>query len=233
MVQKAFLVSMSLLLFFSCSNFVSDSNSTDENSASYAKYNFGSYSEFGSDLDKAFRAVDSSRTAISSEDDADYYVLPEDQTGTGFLVESKYVSDLAAAYIQEIEEILDKDYSELEELLDEISKVELRALENLTGTDLDNVMYFAESTKTTFAYFSEIDDDSVDARGLKSWAKKKAKRIRRAAISAGIGSLFGGMTGFATGGIYGAIGGALSVGVASGIYGYQNNAISFKYSKRY
>lgn len=152
---------------------------------------------------------------------------------TGFLVESKYVSDLAAAYIQEIEEILDKDYSELEEFLDEISKVELRALENLTGTDLDNVMYFAESTKTTFAYFSEIDDDSVDARGLKSWAKKKAKRIRRAAISAGIGSLFGGMTGFATGGIYGAIGGALSVGVASGIYGYQNNAISFKYSKRY
>ena len=154
-------------------------------------------------------------------------------TGTGFLVESKYVSDLAATYIQEIEEILDKDYSELEELLDEISKVELRALENLTGTDLDNVMYFAESTKTTFAYFSEIDDDTVDARGLKSWLKKKAKRIRRAAISAGIGSVFGGMTGLATGGIYGAIGGALSVGVASGIYGYQNNAISFKYSKRY
>lgn len=191
MVQKAFLVSMSLLLFFSCSNSVSDFNSTDENSASYAKYNFGSYSEFGSDLDKAFRAVDSSRTAISSEDDADYYVLPEDQTGTGFLVESKYVSDLAAAYIQEIEEILDKDYSELEEFLDEISKVELRALENLTGADLDNVMYFAESTKTTFAYFSEIDDDSVDARGLKSWAKKKikrnAKRIYKACVSAFIG----------------------------------------------
>lgn len=46
MLQKAFLVSMSLLLFFSCSDSVSDSNSTDENSASYAKYNFGSYSEF-------------------------------------------------------------------------------------------------------------------------------------------------------------------------------------------
>lgn len=44
MLQKAFLVSMSLLLFFSCSDSVSDSNSTDENSASYAKYNFGSYS---------------------------------------------------------------------------------------------------------------------------------------------------------------------------------------------
>lgn len=110
---------------------------------------------------------------------------------TGFLVESKYVSDLAATYIQKIEEILDKDYSELEEFLDEISKVELRALENLTGTDLDNVMYFAESTKTIFAYFSEIDDDSVDARGLKSWAKKKikrnAKRIYKACVSAFIG----------------------------------------------
>lgn len=233
MVQKAFLVSMSLLLFFSCSNSVQNSNSADENSASYAKYNFGSYSEFGNDLDKAFRTLNSSRTAIFSEDDADYSVLPEDQTGTEFLVESKYVSDLAAAYIQEIEEILDKDYSELEEFLDEISKVEIRALENLTGADLDNVMYFAESTKTTFAYFSEIDDDSVDACGLKSWLKKKSKRIRRAAISAGIGSLFGIMTGFATGGIPGAIGGAVSVGVASGIYGYKNNAVSFKYSKRY
>ncbi len=187
MVQKAFFVSMSLLLFFSCSNSVSDSNSTDENSTSYAKYNFGSYSEFGSDLDKAFRAVDSSRASISSEDDADYYVLPEDQTGTEFLVESKYVSDLAATYIQEIEEILGKDYSELEEFLDEISKVELRALENLTGTDLDNVMYFAESTKTTFAYFSEIDDDIVGAHGLKSWLKKKAKRIYKACVSAFIG----------------------------------------------
>ena len=97
MVRKVFLVSMSLLLFFSCSNSVSDSNSTDENSASYAKYNFGSYSEFGNDLDKAFRAFDSGRAVTSSEDDADYYVLPEDQTGTEFLVESKCVSGLAAA----------------------------------------------------------------------------------------------------------------------------------------
>ena len=99
MLQKAFLVSMSLLLFFSCSNSVSDSNSNDANSVSYAKYNFGSYSEFGSDLDKAFRMLDSSRVAISSEDDVDYYVLPEDQTGTEFLVENKYVSGLAASYI--------------------------------------------------------------------------------------------------------------------------------------
>lgn len=217
------------LLIASCSNQICDPAPADGE----VSREFGEYSDFGSSLKDALNSAysDGARSSALSEDESAVYTLPENQTGTEFLLEEGYVSSSAASYIQEIEKLLDADYDELEPLLADISKVEERAIEQLSSADLDSVMYFAESAKSSLEFWSEADCDGTEARGFRSWLKKKAKRIKKAAISTGIGAVAGGVIGFVTGGPSGAVAGAISVGVASGCYGYTNNAVSIKIRK--
>lgn len=215
-----------LVLLASCTGQISDSGSSGRE----LSREFGEYSDFGSSLKDALNSAYSggARSSVSAEteNDAQVYTLPENQTGTEFLLEGGYVSPAAADYMQEIEELLDADYDELDELLAEISKVEERALARLSSSDLDSVMYFAESAKASLEFWTEADCNNAGARGFRSWLKKKANRIKKAAISAGIGAVVGGAIGFVTGGVPGAVAGAIAVGAASCGYGYSNNAVS-------
>ena len=57
-------------------------------------------------------------------------------------------------------------------LLDAISEIEIRALGNLEGKDLDNVMYYAEISKSSLEYFCS-ECDLSESRGIFSRIRKK------------------------------------------------------------
>lgn len=204
------------LLLASCSNQISDPAPADGE----VSREFGEYSDFGSSLKDALSSAysDGARSSALAEDESAVYTLPENQTGTEFLLEEGYVSSSAASYIQEVEKLLDADYDELEPLLADISKVEERAMEQLSSADLDSVMYFAESAKFSLEFWSEADCDGTEARGFRSWLKKKAKRIKKAVVSVAISVAAGIYSGASKMQI-------VQNAVAAGLKGYHSDAL--------
>lgn len=213
----ASLMLMSFVLS-SCSQLSEGETKTSSSSSA----NFGKYSEFAasvkSGFEEKFGDEEEARSALLSEtstkeseenSDENVEYLDEDVSGAEYLLENNYISETAAAYIKRIESAIDSAGSKTG-FNEEVSAIETEAMENLSDSDLDSVMYYAEASKASADYWTEDDGEARFS------FRKFRKRIKKIMISSSLGTLVGGfLGGVATGhspiGIAaGAIGGCIS-----------------------
>lgn len=160
-ILSSVIASLMLVTFilYSCSH-LSDEE-TKATSSSTAE--FGKYSEFGasvkSGFEEKFEDAENARSALLSEtsvkesDETDENVeyLDEDASSAEYLLENNYISETAAAYIKRIESAIDNAESK-SGFNEEVSAIKNGAMENLSDSDLDSVMYYAEASKASADY---------------------------------------------------------------------------------
>ena len=205
----ASLMFMSFVLS-SCSQISDDEAKTDSSSSA----NFGKYSEFGASVKSGFeekfgdaetaRSALLSETSVKESDETDENVeyLDEDASGAEYLLENNYISETAAAYIKRVESAIDNAASKAG-FNKEVSAIETEAMKNLSDSDLDSVMYYAEAAKASADYWAEDDGEARFS------FRKFRKRIKKIMISSSLGTLAGGLVG-------GAASGGSPIGIAAG-----------------
>ncbi len=217
----ASLILMSFVLS-GCSQ-LSDSE-TKTSSSSTAQ--FGKYSEFGasvkSGFEEKFGDAETARSAILSEtivsesdeiSDENVEYLDEDASGAEYLLENNYISETAAAYIKRIESAIDNAGSKAS-FNEEVSAIENEAMENLSDSDLDNVMYYAEASKASADYWAEDDGEA-------RWSLRKfCRKYKHVIASAAIGAVTGiiktvGKNPTPIGIVQGAVTGAITAGIGA------------------
>lgn len=164
--------------------------------------------------------------------------------GTGMtaqMVEQDLISPGAAGYIARVESILINPLDSLEATQNAITAVEAQAIPQLSGTDLDQFMSYAETAKASLDFWAdnyatlsgETDEDS--ARFF-SWIRKKwdeykhklAMMAASDAAGAAAGAVVGASIGAGAGGIgavAGAAIGAAAASVASSAQGFQTGKL--------
>lgn len=198
-----------------------------ESNSSQPEMEFGKYSEFSESLKanlseildscKDGRQISTSNNLEYSDSEIEY--LEDDSSGAEYLFTNGYISERANAYIERIENAFDTFEIE-EDFLDEITAIEKEAMQMLSDTDLDSVMYYAEAVKTSISCFS---DDSIQSRSI--WKKIK-KNIKKIAISTGLGAVVGAAVGFiATGSISTSLIFAGTSAIAGAINSYNSEKI--------
>lgn len=176
---------------------------------------FGKYSEFGASVksrfEEKFGDAEEARSALLSEtsvaesaenSDENVEYLDEDVSGAEYLLENNYISETAAAYIKRIESAIDNAGSKAS-FNEEVSAIETEAMENLSDSDLDSVMYYAEASKASADYWAEDDGKARFS------FRKFRKRIKKIMLSSSLGTLVGGLVG-------GGVSGGSPIGIAMG-----------------
>ena len=208
MIKKILLGIVFAVLFCltSCSNLVKDCSSQKK---LLDNYNFGVYSDISESFSEILKyqgsLTEKSRNLFSADSDNNdsyyFFDIEDGMSSAVFLIENGYITDVAFSYIQEIENSLGCAENSLEDIFDAISEIEIRALGNLEGKDLDNVMYYAEISKSSLEYFCS-ECDLSESRGIFSRIRKKIpKKIQCAVISAAAGAVVGGIIGVGIGSV--------------------------------
>ena len=209
------------VFFTGCAGLDTD---TDENTSSATSSNAVS-EEYGA---VAKAVTDALNAEFATKDEAKAFLNNFSDNESVFRnaltdsIKDETINENVALYLEKISNAVDKAESPAQ-LLSNLDEVENEALENLTGDDLTAVMLSAETTRATFVYFNEVENDGK-ARGW-GWFKRRAAEVAKAA---GIGAALGTVTGAATGAIAGvaeagigaipgAIGGAIIGGTVGGI----------------
>lgn len=198
-------------VFSGCSQLSEDETKT----ASSDSANFGKYSEFAasvkSGFEEKFGVTEEARSAIISEatdseseenSDKNVEYLNEDISSADYLLENNYISETAASYIRRIESAIDNAGSKAS-FNEEVSAIETEAMENLSDSDLDSVMYYAEASKASADYWAEDDGEARFS------FRKFRKRIKKIIVSSSLGALVGGLAG-------GVASGSSPIGIATG-----------------
>lgn len=230
MKKRLFYASIMLLLLFvvGCNNVVIEDSSNSEIISQ--AYDFGKYSELGTLFKENLQQQVTTRTAVTANETnvVDFIV---EKSAVPYLLVNNYISENAASYILDIESFIDASVGSLSEIFEKISQLELSALENLTGSDLDSVMNYAEISKASLQYWV-INENAETSRKLFSWLSDKAKA---AIISAAAGAVVGAVVGLGVstvanipvvGQVVGAVGGAVACAIESAQVGYETERIA-------
>ena len=206
-------------LLASCKNF----NSTSLDNIS--NYDFEKYNEISKNLkqkyDDCFGSAENARSLMQDselETTEDIYEFKENENSYDFLTQYTNLSTDCINYVLRIEDALKNTDSE-KALINQISLIESEALKVFTENELDSIMYYAESVKTSISYFT--DNGSIE-RSL--WSKLK-KNIKEISISAGLGAIVGGGVGYLVYGVPGAIAGAVGGAELSAYNAYKTGKI--------
>lgn len=210
----------------SCSQVLSDG----EKATSYDSARFGKYSEVGASIKAGFEKQfgEATRAARESEDSdvttEDYYIeYLDDEKSSDYLFKNGYVSETAKSYIERIENLFDaEDESSVES---SITAIENEVMENLSGNDLDNVMYYAEATKASISYWREVENS-----GARWGVRKFLKKYKHVVVSAALGAVTGAVYGFIkTGTVSGTVTQAVKTAISSGSAAYASGKITVSY----
>ncbi len=198
-ILSSVIASLMLMSFVlsGCSQLSDGESKTSSSSAAQ----FGKYSEFGasvkSGFEEKFGDAEEARSALLSEpsvaesdenSDENVEYLDEDVSSAEYLLENNYISETAAAYIKRIASAIDNAGSKAS-FNEEVSAIETEAMENLSDSDLDSVMYYAEASKASADYWAE---DDAEAR----WSLRKfCRKYRHVIISSGLGAVAGAVIG--------------------------------------
>lgn len=141
------------------------------------------------------------------------------------LVEKDSISNVAAEYMTQIEDLLNNPLDTFDEMIDAIVSIENNASQSLTGTDYIEFNSYADTAKASLLFWTEnletIDNmpDSENARWIiKDFFNKNKHKIGMAAASDAAGAAAGAALGAAIGSSIPGIGtatGAIIVGAAS------------------
>jgi len=198
------------VFFTGCAGLDTD---TDENTSSATSSNavseeYGAVAKAVTDaLNAEFATKDEAKAFLNnfSEDDE----TEEFNSSIDSLVSDGTINATVASYVKKVNAALD-NANTFAEAMSNIDAVEKEAQSNLSGDDLTAVMSSAETTRATFAYFNDIENDGTARRW--GWIKRRVQKI---ATSAGTGAVVGAITGGVSGAITGGVAGALS-GAATG-----------------
>ena len=157
-----------------------------------------------------------------------------DISAAQFMEDKKLISAESSKYIALTESIIEKPSNSLEETQAAISKIELNALNQKSGSELCEFISYAETAKASLAFWSEniemleagVDKNSKKGRWIfrKLWNKYKHK-IAMMAASDAAGSAAGAGAGYAIGGPHGAAIGAAVAGAVSSLQGFRNDSV--------
>lgn len=157
-----------------------------------------------------------------------------DISAAQFMEDKKLISAESSKYIALTESIIEKPSNSLEETQAAISKIELNALNEKSGSELCEFISYAETAKASLAFWSEniemleagVDKNSKKGRWIfrRLWNKYKHK-IAMMAASDAAGSAAGAGAGYAIGGPHGAAIGAAVAGAVSSLQGFRNDCV--------
>ena len=157
-----------------------------------------------------------------------------DISAAQFMEDKKLISAESSKYIALTESIIEKPSNSLEETQAAISKIELNALNEKSGSELCEFISYAETAKASLAFWSEniemleagVDKNSKKGRWIfrRLWDKYKHK-IAMMAASDAAGSAAGAGAGYAIGGPHGAAIGAAVAGAVSSLQGFRNDSV--------
>ena len=157
-----------------------------------------------------------------------------DISAAQFMEDKKLISAESSKYIALTESIIEKPSNSLEETQAAISKIELNALNEKSGSELCEFISYAETAKASLAFWSEniemleagVDKNSKKGRWIfrRLWNKYKHK-IAMMAASDAAGSAAGAGAGYAIGGPHGAAIGAAVAGAVSSLQGFRNDSV--------
>lgn len=157
-----------------------------------------------------------------------------DISAAQFMEDKKLISAESSRYIALAESIIEKPSNSLEETQAAISKIELNALNEKSGSELCEFISYAETAKASLAFWSEniemleagVDKNSKKGRWIfrRLWNKYKHK-IAMMAASDAAGSAAGAGAGYAIGGPHGAAIGAAVAGAVSSLQGFRNDSV--------
>ena len=157
-----------------------------------------------------------------------------DISAAQFMEDKKLISAESSKYIALTESIIEKPSNSLEETQAAISKIELNALNEKSGSELCEFISYAETAKASLAFWSEniemleadADKNSKNSRWIfrRLWNKYKHK-IAMMAASDAAGSAAGAGVGYALGGPHGAAVGAAVAGAVSSMQGFRSDSV--------
>lgn len=157
-----------------------------------------------------------------------------DISAAQFMEDKKLISAESSKYIALTESIIEKPSNSLEETQAAISKIELNALNEKSGSELCEFISYAETAKASLAFWSEniemleagVDKNSKKGRWIfrRLWNKYKHK-IAMMAASDAAGSEAGAGAGYAIGCPHGAAIGAAVAGAVSSLQGFRNDSV--------
>ena len=157
-----------------------------------------------------------------------------DISAAQFMEDKKLISAESSKYIALTESIIEKPSNSLEETQAAISKIELNALNEKSGSELCEFISYAETAKASLAFWSEniemleadADKNSKNSRWIfrRLWNKYKHK-IAMMAASDAAGSAAGAGVGYALGGPHGAAVGAAVAGSVSSMQGFRSDSV--------
>ena len=157
-----------------------------------------------------------------------------DISAAQFMEDKKLISAESSKYIALTESIIEKPSNSLEETQAAISKIELNALNEKSGSELCEFISYAETAKASLAFWSEniemleadADKNSKNSRWIfrRLWNKYKHK-IAMMAASDAAGSAAGAGAGYALGGPHGAAVGAAVAGAVSSMQGFRSDSV--------
>lgn len=157
-----------------------------------------------------------------------------DISAAQFMEDKKLISAESSKYIALTESVIEKPSNSLEETQAAISKIELNALNEKSGSELCEFISYAETAKASLAFWSEniemleagVDKNSKKGRWIfrRLWNKYKHK-IAMMAASDAAGSAAGAGAGYAIGGPHGAAIGAAVAGAVSSLQGFRNDSV--------
>lgn len=157
-----------------------------------------------------------------------------DISAAQFMEDKKLISAESSKYIALTESIIEKPSNSLEETQAAISKIELNALNEKSGSELCEFISYAETAKASLAFWSEniemleagVDKNSKKGRWIfrRLWNKYKHK-IAMMAASDAAGSAAGAGAGYAIGGPHGAAIGAAVAGAVSSLQGFRSDSV--------
>lgn len=148
--------------------------------------------------------------------------------------DKKLISAESSKYIALTESIIEKPSNSLEETQAAISKIELNALNEKSGSELCEFISYAETAKASLAFWSEniemletgADKNSKKGRWIfRRLCNKYKHKIAMMAASDAAGSAAGAAAGYAIGGPHGAAIGAAVAGAVSSLQGFRNDSV--------
>lgn len=161
-----------------------------------------------------------------------------DETVTSSLVEEGLISESGSEYISEIEKILANPFNSIEEMQENISRIEIEALSNKSSEELCEFLSYAETAKASLEFWNDnievLENAEVNsARGLFSnlW-NKYSHRLGMMAASDAAGAAAGAIAGAALGSAAAGVGagpgaaiGAVVAGAASSAEGFRKDCV--------
>ena len=157
-----------------------------------------------------------------------------DTTVTEALAEKKLISEGAAKLLSRIEQLLRNPLSTRELMNQAILEIQEVAVSTLEGTELEQVMSYAETAKASLEFWSENFGTLTNENqgwSIQQWWDTNKHKIAMMAVSDAAGAAVGAILGASIGSSVGGVGAGPGAGVGAVICGAASSIQGFKEDK--